>query len=419
MENGFTLYRGVLPYEASDETTKPSNPISFIAGQTTKIQDPFDTGEVADAQGILSAKRDTVKLKYVGQFNALGNMSLANLAGNWGSIAYITHVHSSIPPKGYSTEYPDTLETLSIRLEPGNYSIAASGAFNAKGFAHGSMGLSGLQGYLSFEAKKATDKLNQNIDTIHLSSSALTVGTTITATAKVASIDAAAKIVPDTGRLVSYSTSTPEICSVTGNEITGLKSGNCFIAANQAGDVAYNPAQEKGRTLYIGKRLQYINFGTAPKLNLGGITNVSAYATSTLPVSITSLTTSICTVIGKAVTGVKAGICELLAEQAGDLTFYKAKPIKHSMIIRGTQAITFGAAPDSILTGKTGKVSAKSSSALAVSFSSVTPRICSLNGAEVTAKAVGRCIVVASQAGNDIYKPASNVRRVIRIKKGL
>jgi len=59
--------------------------------------------------------------------------------------------------------------------------------------------------------------------------------------------------------------------------------------------------------------------------------------------------------------------------------------------------------------GGTVSVSASASSGLSVSFSSLTPSICSVNGSAVTGQAIGLCTVAANQAGNGSYNSAPQV----------
>jgi uncharacterized protein YjbI with pentapeptide repeats len=88
-----------------------------------------------------------------------------------------------------------------------------------------------------------------------------------------------------------------------------------------------------------------------------------------------------------------------------------------TMIVHGTQTITFGA-----LAGKTYgdppfAVSATASSGLPVTFT-VTGS-CSISGATVTLTGAGSCNVTAHQPGNNIYFAAPDVLRTFAIAKGM
>jgi hypothetical protein len=152
LDCAFSLYTGVLPYQGHDDAAEILNPFKVGTG---KVQDVLDTGNYRDAQGILSVFRNTGPgaPTYLGQFNALNNWSQASPAGYWGAIAYITSVNARIMQ--LSTNPADTLETLSIQLPPGNYTIAASGALGAAG-SGASFGLTNLHGRLTYSATAAT-----------------------------------------------------------------------------------------------------------------------------------------------------------------------------------------------------------------------------------------------------------------------
>jgi hypothetical protein len=69
---------------------------------------------------------------------------------------------------------------------------------------------------------------------------------------------------------------------------------------------------------------QSVSFGYAPVLAVGGSGAVSATATSGLPVTFSSQTTSTCTVAASVVTAVAAGTCTIVATQVGNSTYESA-----------------------------------------------------------------------------------------------
>jgi hypothetical protein len=85
-------------------------------------------------------------------------------------------------------------------------------------------------------------------------------------------------------------------------------------------------------------------------------------------------------------------------------------------ITANTQTISFGAVPTLNLLG-TATVSATASTGLAVSFSSKTSGICTVNSNTglVTDKTVGTCIIAANQSGNATYAPAAQVTQSIPV----
>jgi hypothetical protein len=78
---------------------------------------------------------------------------------------------------------------------------------------------------------------------------------------------------------------------------------------------------------------QSVCFGTAPTIVVGGTGTVSATATSSLAVSLTSITSSVCTVSGNTVTGISTGTCTIAANQAGNSTYNAATQVTQSFIV--------------------------------------------------------------------------------------
>ncbi len=236
---------------------------------------------------------------------------------------------------------------------------------------------------------------------------ALTVGGTGTLNATASS-----------GLAVTFTSTTTSICTVSGSTVTGVAAGSCVVAANQAGNATYAAAPQVTQTIAVGKVSQAITFGTAPAVTVGGTGTLSATASSGLGVTFTSMTTSVCTVSGSAVTGVAAGSCVVAANQAGSATYNAAPQVTQTITVgKGSQTITFGVAP-SVVVGGAGTVSAKASSGLAVTFASTTTTICTVNGSTVTGVAAGTCIITANQAGNANYNAAAQVTQNITVAAG-
>jgi len=210
------------------------------------------------------------------------------------------------------------------------------------------------------------------------------------------------------GLAVSFSSTTPAVCTVSGSTVTPVSTGTCTVAANQAGNSNYNPASAVTQNLNVAAANQTISFGAAPSLTFGGATGtLSANATSGLAVSFTSNTPLVCTVAGNVVTPVAGGSCSIFANQAGNAN-YNAAPLvtQNFTVAQATQSISFGGAPSLTFGGGTGTLSANATSGLAVGFSSNTPAVCTVVGNVVTPVAGGSCTIFASQAGDGNFLAA-------------
>jgi hypothetical protein len=82
------------------------------------------------------------------------------------------------------------------------------------------------------------------------------------------------------------------------------------------------------------------------------------------------------------------------------------------------QIITFGTLPDQMFGAPPFSVSASASSGLAVSFNSQTTPVCTVSGTTVTLVSLGTCSIVATQAGNTIYAPATPVIQTFTVTTG-
>ena len=170
-------------------------------------------------------------------------------------------------------------------------------------------------------------------------------------------------------------------------------------------------------TVTVSKSPQTITFTSAApgSATVGGSTyTVAATASSGLPVSFSSGTPPVCSVVGSAVSFVGVGTCTIDANQAGNSNYDAAPQAQQSFALsKGSQTITFTSTARSSATvgGPTYTVAATASSGLPVSFSSGTPPVCSVSGSTVSFLAAGTCTTDANQVGNGEYEPAPQVQQ--------
>ncbi|CAK0780514.1 exported hypothetical protein [Gammaproteobacteria bacterium] len=153
------------------------------------------------------------------------------------------------------------------------------------------------------------DKRNQTIGAISFTPTTLAVGRSNTVSATATS-----------GLAVSFRSATPNICAVNGRNVTNISVGTCTITATQSGNTIYSSATRNGSNVVAKgtNTIGTISFNPTT-LVVGGATTASATATSGLPVTFSSRTSSICTTggtNGSTVTGVAGGTCTVAANQA-------------------------------------------------------------------------------------------------------
>lgn len=185
----------------------------------------------------------------------------------------------------------------------------------------------------------------------------------------------------------------------------------------------------------IQARAQSITFGAPPSLSLGGTANITAAASSGLPLTYSSETSSICSVdansgLVTALTPVDLArmiemppvpspiVCRITAVQDGDATYAPTRKVQAiSVYVDPNQTITFANAP-SLSLYSAATVSATATSVLAVTYSSLTPTVCTVDSSTglVMDLTMGNCTIAANQSGYpNIYNAAPQVSQTIGV----
>jgi len=181
-------------------------------------------------------------------------------------------------------------------------------------------------------------------------------------------------------------------------------------------------------SISVGQGSQSISFPTQTPANqsfvAGGtfFINPAATASSGLPISYTSNTASVCSVNGSSVTMGAAGICTIVAAQAGDTHYASAvSQLQDVTIDKGPQSIAFtSTAPANAKVGDVYSVTATggpSDNSIAFSIDPSTSANCSISGSSVTLTGAGNCIVNANQAGNANYLDAPQAQQSVGVGK--
>ncbi len=179
--------------------------------------------------------------------------------------------------------------------------------------------------------------------------------------------------------------------------------------------------------LVINKSAQSIAFSAqtpASRTYSPGATfaiNPAATATSGLVVTYGSATTAVCTVSGTTVSMIGAGTCTITADQSGNGNYLAAPQATQGVSIgKASQSISFGTqTPASRAYSPGGSFAinptASATSALAVTYGTATPAVCSVTGTTVTMVGAGTCTITADQSGNGNYLAAPQVTQSVVI----
>ena len=219
------------------------------------------------------------------------------------------------------------------------------------------------------------------------------------------------------GLAVSFASTTPGVCTVSGAALTLVAPGGCTVAASQPGNSSFAGATMVMQTFSVAAApliAQSITFISPGNQTLGTApVAMVASASSGLPVSLLSTTTAVCTASGSTLTLLTAGTCTISASQAGNSSYASAAPVSNTFNVAAApltaQTITFASPGNQTLGTAPPPLSATSSSGLAVTFASTTTPVCTVNGSTLTLVNDGICTVVASQAGNNTFAAATMV----------
>jgi hypothetical protein len=176
-----------------------------------------------------------------------------------------------------------------------------------------------------------------------------------------------------------------------------------------------------GLNLLLPQTIAFTNaLPSAP--SVGGSYGVAATGGgSGNPVTFTSLTPAVCTVKGATASLLAVGTCTVAADQAGTPLLYQdaARATQEIEVQPAPQMITFTTTPPNPAYVGTAYAigAAGGQSGNGVTFSTLTPAVCSVSANAVSLLAVGMCRVAADQVGNGDYLAAARVTQSILVTK--
>ena len=243
--------------------------------------------------------------------------------------------------------------------------------------------------------------------TVHLASQTISFPGVTTEEYAASTLALSAKA--SSGLAVKLTSLTPSVCTVSGSTASLLISGTCTIQASQTGNNVYGPATDVNQSFTVHKANQSITFAAIGTETAGSTVSLSANASSGLPVTLTSLTPSVCSVSGSTASLLLAGICTIQASQAGNAVYAAASDVHQGFSVnRKSQTITFPAIAAQVV-GTPLSLKATASSGLAVAFTSTTTSICTVSGTTASMLAAGTCTIEAMQAGNGEFSAATPI----------
>ena len=225
------------------------------------------------------------------------------------------------------------------------------------------------------------------------------------------------------GDPVTFSSSG--VCTNAGATFTMTSgTGTCTVKFDQAGDSNYNAAPEITESVTAQKAPQTITVTTPAPAMAYFASQFTVAATASSGNTVSFYSSGVCTNSGATFTMTSGtGICTVKFDQAGDTNYNAAPEVTESVTAeRVPQTITFGALSDQTFGDPPFNVSASATSSLAVTFSSLTPTVCTTsgtNGSTVTMIAAGTCTIEADQPGDSDYLPAPSVTQSFKVNKAV
>ena len=144
------------------------------------------------------------------------------------------------------------------------------------------------------------------------------------------------------GSAVTLASTTTGVCTVNGFDITLLAAGSCSITASQPGDQRYKAAPVVVRAFTVSKASQAITVpDPGPQSMTVPTVVLTPFASSGLPVTLASQTTTICTVSGDTITLKKAGTCKVKGTQAGNAIYAAAPAVTISITVSTTGSLAY------------------------------------------------------------------------------
>ncbi len=225
--------------------------------------------------------------------------------------------------------------------------------------------------------------------------------------------------VSTSGLPITYSSADESVATISGSTVTIVGVGTTTITANQAGNANYNPAGSTDQTFTVTLLNQTISFTNISTRTFGDDDfDLTATASSGLPVSFDSSDETIVSINGSTVSIIKPGAVTITASQAGNSSYEAAESVDKTLLIeKVNQNITFEDLSDKVFGDSDFELQATSSSGLSVSYLSSDASIASVSGSTVSIQKAGTVTITARQTGDEFYNTATEVERTFMISK--
>ena len=162
---------------------------------------------------------------------------------------------------------------------------------------------------------------------------------------------------------------------------------------------------------------QTIQFDPIPSRVFGDADfNISASASSGLPVVITSSDLQVATVIQGKIHIVGAGICNIIVSQQGNTDYLPATAVTQPLtVLKAAQTISFQSLPAKKTGDPDFSPGAVASSGLLCTYTSSAPEVAIIVNNLIQIKGAGKTTITAKQEGNGNFQAAADVSQELTV----
>ena len=205
------------------------------------------------------------------------------------------------------------------------------------------------------------------------------------------------------GLPVTFSSSTPTTCTVSGDQLTLVAAGECLVVANQGGGSASNGVQwaAADRVSQLFNVLRHAQTAVLPMAAVFRGTSetvaLSAVTDAGLAASYASRSPAVCAVSGTVLTVTGLGLCDLMVTAPADANY--------SALASGASFPVDSQPPfvaRSLGVVQRVALATVDTDGQALSYTSTTPTVCTVSGSDLQLLAKGSCQVSATGSGGSL-----------------
>jgi hypothetical protein len=150
---------------------------------------------------------------------------------------------------------------------------------------------------------------------------------------------------------ITYTSSTNDVCIISGTSVQFLAAGTCTVTADQAGDTKFAAADQQTQSVdvhaLLPQTIAFLSTPPSPAYINGKYTVNANGGMSGNTVVVTVAPSSVCTVMSNVVNFVGVGACTITANQAGNATYAAAQATTQTVDV----AYHFGGFEDPVKSG--------------------------------------------------------------------